>query len=99
MEEQTLATLRKASFNKLRVCVFPKHYPWNKNEPPLYPFERDEAGAHDFTRFNPAFFQHFEKRVGELCDMGIEADIIIFHPYDRWGGATPRWMPKATTVI
>ena len=24
-------------------------------------------------------------QVGRLRDMGIEADIIIFHPYDRWG--------------
>jgi len=36
-------------------------------------------------RFNPAFWLHFEKRVEQLRDMGIEADIIIFHPYDRWG--------------
>jgi hypothetical protein len=26
--------------------------------------------------------------VGELRDLGIEADIILFHPYDRWGYAT-----------
>jgi hypothetical protein len=87
LEEQTLATLKEASFNKMRMCVFPKHYPWNNNEPPLYPFERDKSGKHDFTRFNPAYFQHFEQRVGDLRDMGIEADIIIFHPYDNWGYA------------
>src|SRR5690606_13979419 len=41
----------------------------------------------DFTRFNPAFFRHLEKRVSQLCDLGIQADIILFHPYDegRWG--------------
>lgn len=87
LEEQTLETLKQAAFNKLRMCVFPKHYPWNHNEPPLYPFERNAAGESDFTRFNPAFFQHFEKRVGQLRDLGIEADIILFHPYDRWGYA------------
>jgi len=85
LEEQTLATLKPAPFNKMRMCVFPKDYIYNQNEPVYYPFERNEAGEHDFDRFNPAFFQHFERRVGQLRDLGIEADIIIFHPYDRWG--------------
>ena len=88
MEEQTLQTLAMAGFNKLRMCVFPKHYPFNHNEPVYYPFERDAAGEHDFSRFDPAFFQHFEMRVRQLRDLGIEADIIIFHPYDSWGYAT-----------
>ena len=69
----------------MRMCVFPKDYIYNENEPVYYPFERDEKGQSDFTRFNPEFFRHFEQRVGQLCEMGIEADIIIFHPYDRWG--------------
>ncbi|MBI1277599.1 MAG: DUF5060 domain-containing protein [Anaerolineaceae bacterium] len=85
LEEQTLKTLKEASFNKMRMCVFPKFYPFNENEPVYYPFERNAAGEHDFTRFNPEFFRHFEQRVGELCQMGIEADIIVFHPYDHWG--------------
>jgi hypothetical protein len=88
LEEQTLKTLRDAPFNKIRMCVFPKHYPYNENEPAYHPFERSISGESDFMRFNPAFFQHFEKRVGELRDLGIEADIILFHPYDRWGYAT-----------
>ena len=85
LEEQTLETLKSTTFNKMRMCVFPKDYIYNKNEPIYYPFERDDKGVSDLSRFNPAFFQHFEKRVGQLCEMGIEADIIIFHPYDRWG--------------
>ncbi len=28
---------------------------------------------------------HFEQRVADLLALGIEADIILFHPYDRWG--------------
>jgi len=87
LEEQTLATLRKAPFNKMRMCVFPKNYAYNKNEPKYYPFEGKPLKNWDFTRFNPEFFRHFEKRVGQLRDMGIEADIILFHPYDRWGFA------------
>ena len=106
LEEQTLATLRDGPFNKLRMCVFPKNYLFNENEPQFYPFpclsrgsstwdlgklRRGEASrgwSFDFSRFDPAFFQHFERRVADLMALGIEADIILFHPYDRWGFAT-----------
>lgn len=88
LEEQTLATLAKTGFNKLRMCVFPKDYVFNKNEPELYPFERSENGAHNFARFNPAFFRHLEQRIKDLQALSIEADLILFHPYDRWGYAT-----------
>jgi hypothetical protein len=103
LEEQTLATLRGAPFNKLRMCVFPKHYAYNENEPQYYPFpclsrgsskwdpERathSEGWSFDFDRFDPRFFQHFERRVADLMKLGIEADLILFHPYDRWGFAT-----------
>jgi hypothetical protein len=69
------------------MCVFPKSYAYNRNEPKFYPFPRTDGNSNDLTRFDPAFFQHFEKRVGELRDLGIEADLILFHPYDRWGYA------------
>ncbi len=85
MQEQTLKTLATAPFNKMRMCVFPKHYEFNHNEPTLYPFVRDSTGKHDFTRLNPAYFAHLEKRIGDLQALGIEADLILFHPYDRWG--------------
>jgi Domain of unknown function (DUF5060)/Protein of unknown function (DUF4038)/Domain of unknown function (DUF5605) len=87
MEEETLATLKQSPFNKIRMCVFPKHYAFNQNEPPLYPFEGTPPRKWDFSRFNPAFFRHLEQRVGQLRDLGIEADLILFHPYDEghWG--------------
>ena len=85
LQLQTLETLKTSPFNKMRMCVFPKDYVYNKNEPPFYPFPRDENGINDFTKFNPEFFQHFESRIQDLLDLGIEADIILFHPYDRWG--------------
>ncbi|HUV67075.1 MAG TPA: DUF5060 domain-containing protein [Sedimentisphaerales bacterium] len=87
MEEQTLATLKDAPFNKMRMCVFPKSYSYNKNEPEFYPFEGTPLTDWDYNRFNPEFFRHFERRVGDLRDLGIEADLILFHPYDRWGYA------------
>ena len=85
MEQQTLSTLKDAPFNKMRMCVFPKSYSYNKNEPEFYPFEGKPLKDWDYSRFNPEFFRHFENRVGDLRDLGIEADLILFHPYDRWG--------------
>ncbi len=85
LEERTLATLRTAGFNKIRMTVFPKDYKFSKNEPVYHPYARGGQGKPDFTRFDPEFFRHFEKRVGQLAELGIEADIILFHPYDRWG--------------
>lgn len=104
LEELTLKTLAQAPFNKMRMCVFPKRYSFNLNEPPSYPFpgkvtrEWDPAMMNsyrsseppnywDFSQFNPEYFQHLEKRILDLQALGIEADLIIFHPYDfgAWG--------------
>ncbi len=87
LEEQTLATLKAGPFNKIRMCVFPKWYAFNKTEPSRYPFAGTAPKQWNFDRFNPAFFQHLERRIGQLRDLGIEADIILFHPYDEghWG--------------
>jgi hypothetical protein len=44
------------------------------------------VGNHwDFTRFNPEHFRHLENCVRELGNIGVEADLIVMHPYDRWG--------------
>lgn len=85
LEEQTLNTLKNSPFNKLRMCVFPKDYSYNKNEPVYYPFEGSLEKGWDYTRFNPEFFRHLEKRIMDLGELGIEADLILFHCYDRWG--------------
>jgi hypothetical protein len=87
LEERTLATLATAPFNKLRMCIFPKYYDWNTNEPPRYPYVGTPTTNWDFTRFNPAYFQHLERRILDLQHLGIEADLILFHPYDggHWG--------------
>jgi hypothetical protein len=87
LEEQTLKTLAAAPFNKLRMCVFPKWYDWNRGEPVLYPFVGTPPRQWDFARFNPEFWRHLEHRVRQLRELGIEADLILFHPYDggHWG--------------
>ena len=88
LEEQTLRTLATAGFNKLRMCVFPKDYIFNANEPVHYPFEKTPDGGWDFDRYDVGFFRHLESRIAQLGALGIEADIILFHPYDRWGFST-----------
>ena len=85
MQQQTLRTLAGASFNKVRMGVFPKHYIYSENDPLLTMFEPGADGKEDFNRPNVHAFRHFETQVAALMLLGIEADIIIFHPYDRWG--------------
>ncbi len=85
--DTTMATLRAGPFNKVRLCVFPKDYRYNKNEPDWFAFERDPAGGWDVRRPCFAFWDHLDRRLEELDRIGIQADLILFHPYDRWGFA------------
>lgn len=87
LQEQTLKTLSASPFNKLRMCIFPKRYVYNSNEPDMFPFVKNDNDTFDFTRFNPAFWRHLENRVMQLGQLGIEADLVLFHPYDHWGFA------------
>jgi hypothetical protein len=69
----------------MRMCFFPKSYKYGNNtEPWTYPFER-EGEQNDLSKPNHEFFQNFDLRVRQLCEMGIQADVILFHPYDHWG--------------
>ncbi len=87
LQEQTLGTLAASPFNKIRFCIFPKSYEYNRNEPELFAFQKRADGKFDFNRPDPAFWRHFEQRILDLQKLGIEADIILWHPYDRWGFA------------
>ena len=82
-EQQTLDTLKTTGFNKVRLCLLPK--PLGKTEIFALPFARDAAGKNDLARLNPAYFQHVEKRIHDLMLLNIQADVILFHPYDAWG--------------
>lgn len=83
--EQTLESLKNAPFNKVRLCVFPKHYDYNHNEPPCYAFEKKADGSWDVNRPCIAFWHRFEGILQRIAEMGIQIDLILFHPYDRWG--------------
>lgn len=82
----TMQTLKTAPFNKVRFCVFPKHYDFNHNEPTYYAFKKTN-GKWDVHKPCFAFWDELENRIRELERMGIQGDLILFHPYDRWGFA------------
>lgn len=116
-QEKTYESLASSPFNKIRFCVFPKHYVYNLKEPAQYPFEIRENSpwspsdfeteklekaprnmfggidamienpdeVWDYTRPNPSYFEYIENTIARLGTMGIQADLILFHPYDRWG--------------
>lgn len=84
--DTTMESLRNAPFNKVRFCVFPKHYDFNHNEPEYFPFEKAE-GKWDVHRPCFAYWEALEERILQLDAMGIQGDLILFHPYDRWGFA------------
>lgn len=104
LQKKTLETLKNNAFNKIRFCVFPKHYDYNLGEPISYPYEGTpmdssvltsenfkeydgcpEGNDFDYKRFNVKHFQHIDDSVKKLMELGIQADLIVMHPYDRWG--------------
>ena len=115
VQRMTINSLREAQFNKIRMCVFPKHYALCKEAPECYPYEilsdehrKASSGSADEgrilgkggtvktagsgitfnkTRFNPTFFRHLEHCLDSLDNIGCQADLILFHPYDKgyWG--------------
>ncbi|WP_282942106.1 DUF5060 domain-containing protein [Paenibacillus sp. RC67] len=87
LQDQTLKTLGGSPFNKIRMCLFPKRYSFNINEPEHFPFEGSREQGFDLKRFNPEYFKRLEQKLLALQKLGIEADLILFHPYDKghWG--------------
>lgn len=103
-KQETLESLTEAGFNKMRFCIFPKHYDYNLKDPEVFPYEgtpmdasvltsenfmsfsgKKEGNHFDYDRLNPEYFQNLDTCITELGKRGIEADLIIMHPYDRWG--------------
>lgn len=104
--EQTFETLSSSPFNKVRMCVFPKHYDYNVNDLEYFPFEVRRGMRYSYERgetfnseaFNAGkaklwdverpcfdFWDALEEKLLRLGRLGIQADLILFHPYDRWG--------------
>lgn len=104
LQNKTLKTLENSAFNKIRFCIFPKHYDYNLKDPISFPYigkpcdcsvltkenfnqfnGRAEGNDWDYKRFNVEYFKHIENCIMELKKLSIEADLILLHPYDRWG--------------
>ena len=49
---------------------------------------KTDPGNGTSSRPDYRFWDAFEKVVFELGEMDIQTDLILFHPYDRWGFAT-----------
>lgn len=116
--DETIETIAASPFNKVRMCLFPKDYLYNHNEPRYYAFrehgaQNPEGGcgegafcaARDDGQSDSArdggypkdnwdvdhpdfrFWDAFEDKIRRLGALGVEVDLILFHPYDRWGFA------------
>ncbi|MGN1024578.1 MAG: DUF4038 domain-containing protein [Lachnospiraceae bacterium] len=86
--EETLRSLAASPFNKVRFCLFPKYFFYNREEPQHFPFVRGADGHFDFSMPDEAFWSRLEETIRRLADLGIQADLILFHPYDHWGFAS-----------
>lgn len=87
---QTIASLKASPFNKARMLAIPP-YKANYLEGPgkltVFPFMGSSKADWDFSRFNPLFFQRLEADIKQLNEIGVQADLILFRPYDKgkWG--------------
>ena len=83
---QTLTSLGDSSFNKIRMCVLPHYSEYSAANICCYPFAGDPENGWDYKRFDVRYFQMIEQRIEALLNLGIEADIILLHPYNKeWG--------------
>lgn len=89
IKQQTIQTLKHSPFNKARMLIIPPHsgrYTSGNVKLHHFPFQKDSKGNWDLSRFDPVFFQNIEECIKDLRKIGVQADVIIFNPYDEgWG--------------
>ena len=87
-KNRRLETLKQSPFNKMRMCVFPKHYAYQRKRAALLSVRRNAARRSGILRdsIRPSFAT-WKNASANSATLGIEADIILFHPYDEghWG--------------
>jgi hypothetical protein len=79
IQDQSIRSLKNSSFNKLRMKVGPTV---NGYDPVIRPYWFT-SDRYDFTMPNPEYFQIFEEGIMRLRNIGIEAEVLFFHPYDK----------------
>lgn len=90
IRKQTLTTLQSSPYNKVRFLLIPPYkekYLEGALKVTDFPFKGTSIDNFDFSRFNVKYFQNFDKCLKQIEELGIEADIILFRPYDgeKWG--------------
>ena len=97
MEEQTLQTLADAPFNKLRMCIFPKDYAYNDNDPVYYPYEGQpltDWNSRDSTPSSGGIL----KSVSVTSCVSVSKQILsCFTPMT--GGISRTWTRRAMIAI
>jgi hypothetical protein len=89
VQEETLRTLAASPFNKARMLLTQQPTAYQERfAPPRWPFAGTPPDNWDFARFNPDYWRHYEKRIVQLMALGVEADVILFNPYGKWGFET-----------
>ena len=102
VKEETIQTLKQAPFNKVRFLIIPPYSEgYIKGSLKLhdFPFQRDSKGNWDLSRFDPAYFQNIEKCIRDLRSIGVQADVIIFNPYDKGWGFEKMNQPTAKRFV
>ena len=82
-QEKTYESLASSPFNKIRFCVFPKHYVYNLKEPAQYPFEIRENSP-----WSPSDFET-EKLEKAPRNMFGGIDAMIENPDEVWDYTRP----------
>ncbi|MCW5950682.1 MAG: DUF5060 domain-containing protein [Propionibacteriaceae bacterium] len=87
LQEQTLATLAASPFNMVRMFVLPMVAYFITDDPEHYPYQGSKAAGFDYYRFNETFFANLDRRVEQLDELGIQAQLVLFHECDKpeWG--------------
>lgn len=72
-------TVRRApvNCNAFSVFLFPERKKFDRN--------RNRRKVAKNRRIVVFRVEHIENMIARLGTMGIQADLILFHPYDRWG--------------
>lgn len=86
-------------YNEREPLTYPYERGVKRGQDPAKTKDKIEAGFYtekqildirdfDCHTFNVEHFRRFDRQIARLAKLGIEADIILFHPYDKWGFAT-----------
>ncbi|OXM88268.1 hypothetical protein CF651_02455 [Paenibacillus rigui] len=100
LQEQTLNSLQRSPFNKVRMLILPRQYHLLLEGKVLEPFERMSSKDRDLDWMRPCpdYYTHLEQRVQQLAAIGIEAELLLFHPGGEAGYGCELIPPEAAEL-